>query len=403
MGRLLLLSFLLCASSIYAQQDCPIVTISTQKFCMYQWSDSAGESKRVTISDLSVGDGGDGVQWYSEAEGGMPLSPDDYLMDGKTYYADNKSGTCTRISVNVVVDANRPAGKTSQAYLCSSDESIEIWNLIDQVSADRPNTPNGTVSLNEEDLDWTLVVPKDIVSGTTFKYTAPPTEYGICNDGKGDFTFITIFVAQSPDAGSDGKLELLSTDGEVNLIDHLNGTPQGEGSWSPELDGESGKFNPAVHGSGSYTYNITTTTTVGNDATGPRTITCSATATVEVIVHQVVNGKVVLCHNGKSLEVNIDAVDAHRNHGDSLGACESSISATVVSPNPSHGDFNFSNSSAAIKKIRILNFDGSVVKEVKTAGETNLLEVDLSGVRKGIYFAEVVTPNGKEVLRLVKK
>ena len=82
----------------------------------------------------------------------------------------------------------------------------------------------------------------------------------------------------------------------------------------------------------SYSFTVTATDAVGNTTT---------TSALVISVND--DGKVFICHvtgrgtNGKTetLEVAPDAVDAHLNHGDSLGACDSDVD--IISPEITSG------------------------------------------------------------------
>jgi len=82
----------------------------------------------------------------------------------------------------------------------------------------------------------------------------------------------------------------------------------------------------------SYSFTVTATDTVGN------------ITTISALVISVNDdGKVFICHvtgrgtNGKTVTIEVapDAVDAHLNHGDSLGACDSDVD--IISPEITSG------------------------------------------------------------------
>ncbi|MCB0794126.1 MAG: hypothetical protein KDB88_05270, partial [Flavobacteriales bacterium] len=58
-------------------------------------------------------------------------------------------------------------------------------------------------------------------------------------------------------AGQDGSLIVCSSDAPVALISALGGTPSGNGTWTDDnSDPFSGTYDPAVNGSGTYTYTV---------------------------------------------------------------------------------------------------------------------------------------------------
>lgn len=301
------------------------------------------------------------------------------------------------------------AGRTSQAYICENAEPFDLQLFMAPIANGGPaSEPGGYFVIGRTGSEPALA------SGNTWfdpsKDEAGTYYYRVDSDVPGcnefDTAQMTVFFGDSANAGVGGEYKYFSTDGPINLMDLLGETAQPGGTWDPAIP-EGGEFDPSIHGAGifTYTYSVVTRTDVSNGTIGQQIITCEDSATIEItVIEPVEDEKVILCHKGKTLEVDEDAVQAHLDHGDTLGECSStSASKTVVSPNPSRGEFNFSNELTEINKIRILNFQGGVETEFTNTGDPNLLEVNLGQLRKGIYFAEVITANGKEVLRLIKK
>ncbi|QED38842.1 gliding motility-associated C-terminal domain-containing protein [Antarcticibacterium arcticum] len=79
--------------SSFAQENCPTVADTTQDFCYL-----------ATVSDLEATANGDAVRWYRTATSVNPI-PENELLETRTYFAGNASGTCTtRTAVSVTVD-----------------------------------------------------------------------------------------------------------------------------------------------------------------------------------------------------------------------------------------------------------------------------------------------------------
>lgn len=393
MGRLLLLSMFFVSLSIHAQ-NCPTVTNPNQEFCDFFVIEGTENVDQSRIKDLQADGHGETVYWYLEAQGGEPLDNELVLTDGAVYYAGYLDSCYSRPSVTVKMNLSPVAGQTWTAYLCSNSEPVEIYTLFPVLSDGRTVHSGGTLNKTLAS-GGTLFDPgKDI--GGSYKYT-------VTNDCATDDATLTIIIIEAPYAGEGGEYEYLTTDEPVELMTLLGPDAQSGGTWSSETPVD-GQFDPTASGAGtfSFTYRIESTTETGDGKIGP--VTCEDSATIDITVIQASDDqKVVLCHKGKTLEVDSDALQAHLDHGDSEGACDEAASKTVVSPNPSHGDFNFSNKSVEIQKIRILNFQGGVETEFTNSGAPNLLEVNLNEFKKGIYFAEVITNKGKEVLKLIKK
>lgn len=92
------------------------------------------------------------------------------------------------------------------------------------------------------------------------------------------------------------------------------GTPGYSYSWSPTTG-----VNSPTSASTSVSPTVTTTYTLTvTDANG-----CTKTVSKTIYVMDVTHGnnKIVICHNGKTKKVPVNAVQAHLNHGDQLGEC----------------------------------------------------------------------------------
>jgi endonuclease I/chitodextrinase len=126
------------------------------------------------------------------------------------------------------------------------------------------------------------------------------------------------------------------------------------------------------------------------------------------------NPKVEICHNGKTICVDENAVASHLAHGDKLGNCSPqldekiTVTDVVVFPNPFMNTVNITIESASSVKVDLLvyNYNGQVVKQTTqdiTTGKSNL-SVDLSVLNKGYYFLKTVV-NGKvkNIKYLIKK
>jgi endonuclease I/chitodextrinase/exonuclease III len=126
------------------------------------------------------------------------------------------------------------------------------------------------------------------------------------------------------------------------------------------------------------------------------------------------NPKVQICHNGKSICVDENAVASHLAHGDKLGDCSSpieekiTVTDVIVFPNPFMSTINITIESANSAQVDFLvyNYYGKIVNQTTqdiTTGKSNL-SVDLSTLDKGYYFLKTVV-NGKvkNIKYLIKK
>ncbi|CAM2886656.1 endonuclease [Flavobacterium frigoris] len=159
----------------------------------------------------------------------------------------------------------------------------------------------------------------------------------------------------------------------------------------------------------------TTFTLTVTDANG-----CTAVAERTVNVEDVRcgnntrNPKVEICHNGRSICVDENAVKWHLAHGDTLGSCTQQdnnqvrITNVNVFPNPFVNNVNVSLTSSVTAKVDfwVYNFFGQLVYQSSneiSAGKS-ISNLELSTLRKGFYFLKTVV-NGKlqNIKYLVKK
>ena len=116
------------------------------------------------------------------------------------------------------------------------------------------------------------------------------------------------------------------------------------------------------------------------------------------------NPKVEICHNGKTICVDENAIASHLAHGDVLGNCSPSNSENVqilavnVYPNPfvNYVNIKITSFSDAQVEFILYNFFGQVVNQKFgriTAGDSTI-RVDLPGLRRGMYFLKTIV-NGQ--------
>ena len=123
--------------------------------------------------------------------------------------------------------------------------------------------------------------------------------------------------------------------------------------------------------------------------------------------------KVEICHNGKTICVDENAVQTHLAHGDVLGSCDVAkedvkISQVNVYPNPFVSEVTVEINSSSIAKVdfQIYNFFGQLVSQStkEVASGKSAVNIELADLRKGFYFLKTVV-NGqiKNIKYLVKK
>ncbi len=220
------------------------------------------------VADLSAT--GTNISWYDSAVSNSPLDPSSPLVNNATYFATQTTFPCesTGRYATIVRIENLPDPGTD-AILNFCDNSTAVINLITSLgAADSGGTWTGALALTNGDqgtLDTSVLDPGSYV----FTYTI--AGQNACPDVSAT---VTVNIQAEPDAGADGLLEICTNEPTVNLFTLLGGTPDAGGTWSPALASGTGVFNPAIDGTGVYTYTVA--------ATAPCTINDTATITVTV-------------------------------------------------------------------------------------------------------------------------
>ncbi|WP_276132641.1 T9SS type A sorting domain-containing protein [Polluticoccus soli] len=148
------------------------------------------------------------------------------------------------------------------------------------------------------------------------------------------------------------------------------------------------------------TYVVTITDTLNN-------CYVSDTVTIDVLDISCGSHKVKVCHKGKTICIDTNAVSAHLAHGCSLGECDilgpkmspgMSGKALDIYPNPSTGDFVVAvpeevTSSAT---LNVTDMNGKVIIS-QPANGSQFLNLHIDNAIKGLYMIQVV--DGKGVYR----
>lgn len=135
------------------------------------------------------------------------------------------------------------AGTDTEATFCSNEDPIDLFDYLGE-EADIGGTWNP-----EPQSGTGIFDPKTDTSGT-FTYTV---NNGACGRQSAS---IEVEVHKDPDAGEDAQIELCSADNPVDLFEILGGNPDVNGSWSPELTGDPGIFDPESDTEGIFTYTV---------------------------------------------------------------------------------------------------------------------------------------------------
>jgi hypothetical protein len=120
------------------------------------------------------------------------------------------------------------------------------------------------------------------------------------------------------------------------------------------------------------------------------------------------NKKVSICHNGLTLCVSVNAVEAHLRHGDKLGPCtgeEQVKPGFDIFPNPASGNITIRFSEEGLNYTGgvIVSHDGRVLRRFSYSDE-NQLSMNISQLRNGTYFLLMYrSDGGTDTQSLIKK
>jgi hypothetical protein len=84
-----------------------------------------------------------------------------------------------------------------------------------------------------------------------------------------------------------------------------------------------------------------------------------------------------------------------------LGTAQNSLEAIVLYPNPTNGLLNIISPAAGMEKVRIVDLQGRLVKELPAGMQRNL-QVDLNELGSSVYFVTVETADGSITRRIIK-
>ncbi|MCX7547649.1 gliding motility-associated C-terminal domain-containing protein [Xanthomarina sp. F1114] len=217
-----------------------------------------------TVADLDPN--GNTIHWYSSASSATPLDPDIPLINGQSYFATTLDPPCessSRLEVTVELVNQSSPGSDSTLDLCEGDTNS--YNLFNSLGGTPEAGGFWSPALNS----GTGVFDPTVDSPGTYTYTIPSPD-PICSDASASVT-VSFFV--SPDAGTNGSLEICEGDTNTyELFNSLGGTPETGGSWSPALNSGTDLFDPAIDPPGIYTYTIPSSNPACNDASASVTV-----------------------------------------------------------------------------------------------------------------------------------
>jgi gliding motility-associated-like protein len=230
------------------------------------------------------------IEWSGAATGTQTATLP-YIITGiasgtyDVFYTDDVTGCVSMIEQVILNNPGAPIIDPITPYIsCEVDYIVPAItagaNLSgDQAVYDAPGGPNGGGSL----------VPTGTaisVSTTLYAYD----ESGICSNE----AVISITINPLPNSGTNGAITYCSVDAPEDLFNHLGGSPDLGGTWSPALNSGTGVFDPAADAQGTYTYSVTNG--CGTSSTDVAvTITANPTAGTD--------GAVTLCDTDPSVDL----------------------------------------------------------------------------------------------------
>ncbi|WP_179020568.1 gliding motility-associated C-terminal domain-containing protein [Winogradskyella forsetii] len=199
-----------------------------------------------------------------------------------TYTITNSCGTSSA-EVTVSISTANNAGTDGTIELCPTDTSVDLFNSLG-------GTPDVGGTWTPALTSGTGIFDPAVDAAGTYTYTVSSTG-STCPDATAE---VAVTFAQIPDAGTDGTLDICSSDSTVDLIDGLGGTPQTVGTWSPTLASGTGLFDPTVDVAADYTYTI-------NNSCG--TSSAIVSVTISVANDAGTDGSIEFCSNDAATDL----------------------------------------------------------------------------------------------------
>jgi gliding motility-associated-like protein len=204
---------------------------------------------------------------------------------GTYTYTTSAGNACANDSATVVVTVEPlpDAGTNGTLTICNISGTVDLFDSL----GGTPETGGiwspaltSTTGIFDPNIDAEGVY--------TYSLTAP------CGTSSAT---VTVSIDESIDAGSDGSIELCTTDAQVNLFDSLGGTPEAGGIWTPALTSGSGVFDPSIDPAGLYTY------TISNSASLCPETSASVLVTVFPEPNAGTNGTLNLCNDANPVNL----------------------------------------------------------------------------------------------------
>jgi hypothetical protein len=302
-----------------------------------------------------------------------------FVMDTTNSPADSCNLALSALVTDVICDS----GMINLTILNSVDTPFTIMWSTGDTTEDLFNLPVGTYTVTVTDTNNCTVTDSFTVDSLDGSITVNPSSIII----NGQPTLFTSFGPQSATLSIDVDSNsgyVINWFADTVLID----------STSPTV---------IVSPDSTTTYVVTISDTINQ---------CFVTDTVTIVVDTTTmigcgSHKVYICHKGKTICIDTNAISAHLAHGCSLGACDSTSpkmsplmqgNMLHVYPNPNTGDFMVAvpEEVTTTAQLTLMDLTGKVIISQSAQGG-QFLNLHLDNAIKGIYMLQIV--DGKEVYR----
>jgi PKD repeat protein len=145
-----------------------------------------------------------------------------------------------------------------------------------------------------------------------------------------------------------------------------------------------------------------------NAVTGSFTIPTSATASTTrlrvVMSYYSISGPCGTQTYGETEDYKLNLIASSSNEEDRTGQDDKELPNTqdvIITPNPTNGIFTVNTNGGKIDKVVVYSVIGKLVKTINTKGDN--VNIDISGVKSGVYYVKVFTVNGEIIKTIIKR